>query len=198
MFQCGLQIDGNILDCLSFFCSPDLQEEHIRSVKIRAIFSIFLIMTEDMKLSLDNFLCLQEYSSVINPMAISFKNIWNAFKNWEGVNKEPTVEMFEKRVQNIPEFHRFVKGILNCFKDFVNITVQAIKEKNISYDNLDALDTYYDVYKVMSQCISNIFSEVDIILKEELSDLKKCYDDCVIEINKLLVWSPKNYPELAK
>ena len=76
-------------------------QEPIRSVKIHAIFSIFLIMTEDMKLSLDNFLCLQEYSSVINPMAMSFKNIWNAFRYWEGVNKEHTIEVFEKRVQNI-------------------------------------------------------------------------------------------------
>ena len=197
MFQSGLQFDRNVLDCLSKFCSPDLQEKHIRSVKIRSIFCIFLIMTEDMKLSSDNFHTLQEYNLII-PMAISFQNIWDAFKNWEGVNEEPTIEMFKTRVEIIPEFHQFVNSVLNSFKDFVIVTGELIKEKNVTYNNLDALYTHYDVYKAMSQCISNIFSEVNIILKEELLDLKKCYDDCVDEIKKLLVRSPKYCPELAK
>ena len=197
VFQSGLQFDSDVLECLSCFCSPDLQEEHIYSVKIRAIFNIFLIITEDMKLSSDNWHCLQEYSSIINPMAKSFLNIWNVFKNWDGVDKEPTIEMFKKRVEKIPEFQQFVDGVLNCFKSFVKVTGQLIRDKDVTYDNLDALDTHYDVYEAMSQCISNIFSEVDVILKEELSDLKKCYDDCVTEIRKLLIRSPKNYPELA-
>ena len=198
VFQSGLQFDHDVLDSLSCFCSPDLHEKHIRSVKIRTIFNIFLTITEDMKLCSDNFHCLKEYSSVINAMSNSFQNIWNAFKKIEGINEEPTIEMFKKRVENIPEFLQFVNGILNSFKDFANITGQVIKEKNITYDNLDALDTYYDVYDAISQCVSKVFSEIIIILKEELSDLKKCYDDCVTGIKKLLVRSPKNYPELAK
>ena len=198
VFQSGLQFDCNVLNSLSYFCSPHLQEEHIRSVKIRAIFNIFLIMAGEIKLSSDNFHCLQEYNSVISPMAISFQNIWNAFKRREGVNKEPTIDMFTTRVENIPEFHQFVHDVLNSFKQFVKVTGQLIKKKNITYDDLDALDTHYDVYEPMSQCISNIFSEVDIISKEELSDLKKCYDDYVDEIKKSLVRSPKNCPELAE
>ena len=199
MFQHGLKIDHNVLDNLSLFCSPDIHKKHISSVKIRAIFSIFFNMAEDMKLSSDNFHCLQEYSSIINPMAISFENIWNAFKNWEGVNEKPTIEMFRKGVQNIPEFHQFIDGVLNCFKSFVKVTGQLIREKNVTYDNLDALEIHYEVYKAMSQCVSKVFSgEIDIILKEELSDLKKCYDNCVNEIKELLVRSPKHYPELAK
>ena len=198
MFQSGFQFDCNVLDLLSYFCSPHLQEEHIRSVKFRAIFSIFLIMAGDMKHSSDNFHWLQEYNLVISRMAILFQNIWNAFKKWEGVDEGPTIEMFEKRVQNIPEFHQFVGDVLNSFKQFVKVTGQLIKEKNITYDDLDVLDTHYDVYEAMSQCISNIFNEVDIISREELSDLKKCYDDYVDEIKKLLVRSPKNCPELAE
>ena len=199
VFRSGLQFDHNVLDSLSCFCSPDLNEKHIRSVKIRTIFNIFLIMTEDMKLSSNNFDCLKEYSSVIKPMAKSFQNIWNAFKKIEGINKEPTIAMFKKRVENIPEFLQFVDGVLNCFKSFFEDTGRLIKEKNITYDNLEALHTHYEVYEAISQCVSNVFfSEVDIILKKELSDLKKCYDKCVNEIKKLLVRSPKNYPELAK
>ena len=198
MFQSGFQFDHNVLERLSCFCLPDLHEEHIHSVKIRAIFSIFLIMARDMKLSSDNFHTLQEYNSIINPMAISFQNIWDAFKSWEGVDKEPTIEMFKTRVENIPEFHQFVNSVLNSFEHFVKVTGQLIKEKNITYDNLDALDMHFDVYEAMSQCISNIFSEVIIISKEELLHLKKCYGDYVDEIKKLLVKSPKHYPELAK
>ena len=198
VFQHGLKIDHNVLDSLSLFCPPDIHKEHISSVKIRAIFSIFLNMAEDMKLSSDNFRCLQEYSSIINPMAISFENIWSAFKNWEDVNEKPTIEMFRKEVENIPEFHQFIDGVLNCFKSFVQVTGQLIREKNVTYDNLDALEIHYEVYKAMSQCVSKVFSsEIDIILKEELLDLKKTYDNCVNEIKELLVRSPKNYPELA-
>ena len=187
-----------MLDCLSHFCSPDLQEKHIRSIKIRAVFSIFLTTTKDMNLSSENFHCLREYSSIIGAMAKSFQNIWNAFKNWEGVDKEPTIEMFRRRVENIPEFHQFVDGVLNCFKSFVKVTGQLIRDKDVTYDNLYALYTHYEVYEAMSLCVSKFFfSEVDIILKEELSDLIKCYDKCVNEIKKLLVRSPKNYPELA-
>ena len=198
MFQSGLQFDRNVLDSLSCFCSPDLHEKHIHSVKIRTIFNIFLTMTEDMQLSSDNLHCLKEYSSVINPMAKSFQNIWNAYKNVEGINGEPTIEMFKKRVENIPEFLQFVNGIFNNFKCFVKDTGQLIKDKNITYHDLDALHTHYEVYEAISQCVSKVFSEVIIILKEELLDLKKCYDDCVTEIRKLLVRSPKNYPDLAK
>ena len=196
VFQSGLQFDRNVLDQLSYFCSPDLHEEHIHSVKIRAIFGIFLIMARDMKLSSDNFHCLQEYNSIINPMAISFENIWNAFKSWEGVDEEPTIEMFKTRVENVLEFHQFVDDVLNSFKHFVKDTGQSIKEKNVTYDNLNALVTQYDVYEAMSQCISSVFSVVIIISKEELSHLKKCYDDFVDDIKKLLVRSPK-HPELA-
>ena len=131
-------------------------------------------------------------------MAKSFQNVWNAFKSWEGVDKEPTIEMFRIRVENIPEFHQFVDGVLNCFKSFVKDTRQLIRDKDVTYDNLYALYTDYEVYEAMSQCVSKVFfSEVDVILKEELSDLIKCYDNCVNEIKKLLVRSPKNYPELA-
>ena len=198
IFQSGLQFDRNVLDCLSHFCSPDLQEEHICSIKIRAVFSIFLTVTKDMNLSSENFHCLQEYSSIISAMAKSFQNIWNAFKSWEGVDKEPTIELFRKKVENIPEFHQFVDGVLNCFKTFVKDTGQLIRNKDVTYDNLDALYTDYEVYEAMSLCVSKVFfSEVDIILKEELSDLMKCYDNCVNDIKTLLVRSPKNYPELA-
>ena len=199
VFHSGLQFESDVLNSLSSFCSPDLHEEHICSVKIRAIFSIFLIITEDMKLSSDNFHCLQEYNSIINPMAKSFQDIWNAFKSWEGVDKEPTIDLFKQRVKNIPEFRQFVDGVLNGFKDFVVITGQQIRKKNVTYDDLDALDTHYEVYESMMQCVSKIFfSEFIIILKEELSDLKKQYNDCIEEINKLLVMSLKNDQELAK
>ena len=199
MFQSDLQFDISVLDCLSSFCSPDLQEEHIQSIKIRAILSIFLIITKDMKLSSDNFHCLQDYRSIINPMAKLFQNIWNAFKKWEGINEESTFETFKQRVENVPEFHQFLDRILNCFKYFVKVIGQTIRTKNITYDNLDALEIHFEVYKAMSQCVSKVFfNEVDIISKEELSDLKKCYIDCVNEIKKLLVRSPKNCPELAK
>ena len=199
MFQNDLQFDTDVLDSLSLFCSPDLHEKHIYSVKIRAIFSIFLNMAKDMKLSSDNFHCLQEYSSIINSMAKSFQNIWNAFKSWEGVHKEPTIELFKERVENIPEFQQFVDDVLNSFKHFVKITGQQIRNWNVTYDDLVVLDTLYEVYEAMLQCVSNVFiSEFIVILKEELSDLKKHYNDCVDEINKLLVMSPKNEPELAK
>ena len=197
VFQSGLQFDSDVLEQLSCFCSPDLHEEHIHSVKIRIIFHIFLIMTKDMKLSLDNFHCLQEYGLIINPMAKSFLNIWNAFKNWEGVDKKPTIEMFMKRIENIPELHQFVHDVLNSVKDFIKVIGQQIRKRNVTYDNLDALDTHYEMYEAMSECISNVFSEIDIVSKEELSDAKKCYDNCVDEIGKLLVRSPKSYPELA-
>ena len=199
MFQSDLQFDISLLDFLFSFCSPDLQEEHIQSVKIRAVLSISLIITKDMKLSSNNFHCLQDYHSIINPMAKLFQNIWNAFKKWEGINEESTFEVFKQRIENVPEFHQFVDRILNCFEHFVKVIGQIIRTKNITYDNLDALEIHYEVYKAMSQCVSKVFfNEVDIISKEELSDLKKCYDDCVNEIKKLLVRSPKNCPELAK
>ena len=156
-------------------------------------------MTKDMNLTLDNFHRLQDYCSIIKPITKSFENIWDAFKNWDGVNEEPTIEIFKKRVENIPEFHQFIDGVLNCFKSFVKITGQLIRKKDVTYDNLNALHTHYEVYEAMSQCVSKVFfsDNVYIILKEELSDLKKCYDKCVNEIKKLLVRSPKNYPELA-
>ena len=198
VLQSYLQFDHNVLDCLPLFCSADLQEDHICSIKIRAVFSIFLTMTKDMNLTFDNFHCLQDYRLIIKPMAKSFENIWDAFKNWDGVNEEPTIEMFRKRVENIPEFHQFINSVLNSFKSFVKVTGQLIRKKDVTYDNLDALHNHYEVYEAMSQCVSKVFfGEVDIILKEELSDLKKCYDKCVNEIKKLLVRSPKNYPELA-
>ena len=198
MFQSDLHFDSNVLDGLSSFCSPDLHEEHIQSVKIRAVLSIFLHIKKDMKLSSENFFCLKEYSSIIIPIAKSFQNIWKAFKSWEGSNEESTIEIFKQRVESVPEVYQFIDSVLNCFKNFVKATGQLIITKHVTYDDLDALEIYYEVYKAMSLCVSKVFNEVDIISKKVLSDLKKCYDDCVTEIKKLLVRSPKNYPELAK
>ena len=194
-----MHFDSSVLDGLSSFCSPDLHEEHIQSVKIRAVLSIFLNINKDMKLSTDNFHCLEEYSLIIIPIAKSFQNIWNAIKNWEGVSEESTIEIFKQRVENVLEFYQFIDSVLNCFKNFVKATGQLIITKHVTYDDLCSLEIHYEVYKAMSLCVSKVFSsEVYITSKKDLSDLKKCYDDCVTEIKKLLVRSPKNYPELAR
>ena len=188
-----------ILKCVSALFFNDMREEHFSCTRIRA--ALFVIQFTLKDVILKDFSCLHEYSFPLFVFSQSFLTMWTAFTTLKGSLKgNHTLEAFQMSTLDIPEVQEAIT-MIRILKDLVSITDSCGREKDVTYSDMSAIQSGYDTYKSISDCVTNVFGQYQLshnITREQIKEYQSSFNDYVREIESLLVRRPKNLPDLAR
>ncbi|XP_019858199.1 PREDICTED: uncharacterized protein LOC100640592 [Amphimedon queenslandica] len=177
------------------FNNVNIENVSFSSTGIRA--ALFIVHSELQDVEFTNFSCYREHSSTLVFFSLSFRTIWTAFIK---KNKNFSLSDFEIDIADIPEIQPAIETI-HSLKNLVSVTTSHVRERTITYINLEEIKSGYEAYDSIYNCISSVYRGVEIGEKISKEEIEKClseYDCLVCKIENLLVTKPKNLPSLAR
>ena len=178
-----------------FFTNVDIENVSFSSTTIRA--ALFIVHSELQDVKFTDFSCYRKHSSTLVFFSLSFRTIWTAFIKKK---ENPSLSDFEMDIVDIPEIQPAIETI-RSLKNLVSFTASHVREKTITFNDLEAINSGYEAYESIYNCIVSVYGGVETgeeISKEEIERCLSEYDRLVLKIENLLVTKPKHLPSLAR
>ena len=159
--------------------------EHFSTARFECALQLCLQIEKD--ISYDNFTPSNKKFVIF--FSVWVQNIWRAFTNsYKDEDMIHTIESFHEATKHISGFSELVRVVSERFKPFINGIKDLVKKKDVTYSRLEKLLTNYSVHEAMYNCVSDIYKDVNnAVTKQELKDLRICYDEQVKQIQNALV-----------